>query len=283
MSNCVVCLTAPVTTRLLPCKHVAICHACCPRLETPLCPLCRARIYDVQLLDSDTTLSFSSLLKARAVYENRVVDTVAQVVVCSRSDAHAAALRYVSTVCALFPSKAVSVSKPPALRQVPYESRFAPNAFIDSTPVRLHVFLLPDRPSRQTLSALRSLRPDFLLMACLLSPRHSFHFMLNWDATLRTNPSTFPLPKRMWLFLLQPLLPLHKTSSPNLEFKEDVYHALQAMPLLFRPLTYHVVNPLATWTRPVKKMSKRIVYHVRMSRVLSVAHLHRPIPVRKIL
>jgi len=53
-ATCVVCLSAPKTTVMLPCKHVVSCAECTKALlggaeaagQPPQCPLCRTRIVD---------------------------------------------------------------------------------------------------------------------------------------------------------------------------------------------------------------------------------------------
>ena len=40
--DCVVCLTEPKDTTLLPCNHYCVCHTCFSMIET--CPICRAKI-----------------------------------------------------------------------------------------------------------------------------------------------------------------------------------------------------------------------------------------------
>lgn len=40
--DCVICLTEPKDTTLLPCNHFCVCHECFSMIET--CPICRAKI-----------------------------------------------------------------------------------------------------------------------------------------------------------------------------------------------------------------------------------------------
>ena len=50
--DCVICLSAPATTAVLPCRHLCICSACTAHLNPRLCPVCRARFSDyVQAVD----------------------------------------------------------------------------------------------------------------------------------------------------------------------------------------------------------------------------------------
>ena len=44
--DCVVCLSAPATTALLPCRHWCVCDACFAHLAAK-CPVCRAEFSDV--------------------------------------------------------------------------------------------------------------------------------------------------------------------------------------------------------------------------------------------
>ena len=46
-NECCVCFDRRINTRLQPCGHVALCHACAARLTSSRCPLCRAQIVDV--------------------------------------------------------------------------------------------------------------------------------------------------------------------------------------------------------------------------------------------
>ena len=46
-NECCVCFDRRINTRLQPCGHVALCHACAARLASSRCPLCRAQIVDV--------------------------------------------------------------------------------------------------------------------------------------------------------------------------------------------------------------------------------------------
>lgn len=53
--NCVICLTEPRDTALLPCSHFCVCHACAVSIRlSPArnrCPLCRAEVKDLVKLD----------------------------------------------------------------------------------------------------------------------------------------------------------------------------------------------------------------------------------------
>ena len=59
-SECVVCLDAPRTTRLLPCHHVLLCTECAVQLlqSSGHCPCCRAAVSRYEEGNFSTALTF---------------------------------------------------------------------------------------------------------------------------------------------------------------------------------------------------------------------------------
>lgn len=136
-------------------------------------------------------------------------------------------------------------------------------------PVSQHI-ILPNiqQESRGLISDFQSFQPDFLLLTASLHLRRSFPTLLLWDSLLRRALSA-AMPKRMWLFLAPPKLSaLADGLSDNLDFKEDVAAALDSMPELQRPLTFHVLEPGSWLTRAARKVAERSVFHACRQRPL---------------
>lgn len=120
--------------------------------------------------------------------------------------------------------------------------------------------------ARECVTYIQAAKPDFMLLAASLQLRTSFAQMLTWDRTLRRVMGS-ALPQRMWVFLAPPKIGRFASRStksmapPNLEFYDDVANALNSIPELSRPLTYHVVEPGSFMTGRLKRVAQRSVFH----------------------
>lgn len=121
------------------------------------------------------------------------------------------------------------------------------------------------------MSDVLSFKPDFLLLTVPIHLRRSISTLLLWDTLLRRALSD-GLPKRMWVFLAPPKLSPRAPDGPvvhNLDFKDDVAEALNSMPLIQRPLTFHVLEPGSWLTRAARKVAERSVFHACKERPLT--------------
>lgn len=124
---------------------------------------------------------------------------------------------------------------------------------------------------RECVAYVQAAKPDFLLLAAALQLRSSFAEMLAWDHTLRRVMGS-TLPKRMWVFLAPPKVGRFAWASsspvtaPNCDFYDGIAEALNSIPELFRPLTYHVVEPSSFTAQRLRKVAQRSVFHAAKGR-----------------
>lgn len=85
--------------------------------------------------------------------------------------------------------------------------------------------------------------------------------MLSWDALLCRRQGT-RLPGRMWVFLAWK----NGNGTTNLHLMDDIAEALDGMPMPIRPLTFHVVQPVAWIAATLKKVAVRSAFHAGRAR-----------------
>lgn len=98
--------------------------------------------------------------------------------------------------------------------------------------------------------------------------------MLNWDRTLRRVFGPDKIPKRMWVFLKPPRFQPQLTNTDVFSYvftdmQEDVYEGFNSMMKHERPITHHVLLPDSSFTRAIRSVATRSVFHARQFRQIS--------------
>eukprot|EP01120_Amphizonella_sp_Union-15-10_P002870 TRINITY_DN13162_c0_g1_i1.p1 TRINITY_DN13162_c0_g1~~TRINITY_DN13162_c0_g1_i1.p1 ORF type:complete len:205 (+),score=24.95 TRINITY_DN13162_c0_g1_i1:42-617(+) len=65
-SDCVICLTEPRSTIIIPCRHMCLCHQCAESLrdKSSKCPICRAPVRSLLKLEISQVGSVDGLVKS---------------------------------------------------------------------------------------------------------------------------------------------------------------------------------------------------------------------------
>ena len=113
---------------------------------------------------------------------------------------------------------------------------------------------------------MHSMRPDCLLLTCTLQKRDTFAALVEWDTRIRNMSALSELPPRIWVFLVGD--GKHSHSPNNMDVYDDIYRALNSMPLEERPVTFEVVCLRSCFGRRMRKVATKAVARAVKNRLL---------------
>lgn len=136
---------------------------------------------------------------------------------------------------------------------------------------------------RSVVTHVLEFKPDFMLMTCSIQIRDTFLQLLAWDVRLRKFMPRSKMPGRTWVLLAPPRVENFMPSArmgmghDEMDLSVDLWEGLSAIPdLEERPLTHEVLEPCSWFTRTLKRVASRSVFHAQKRRTLSSGTPPRP-------